>query len=396
MSTSKLHPEYLRQKALQEALLARRNRKADFYNGIYDRWEHPVLTREHIPLEWRYDLDPAANPCFMERLGVNAVFNAGAIELDGRFYLVARVEGNDRKSFFAVAESGSPVEGFRFWDKPVELPDTCPKETNVYDMRLTKHEDGWIYGVFCSESKDSKNPDLSAAGAAAGIVRTKDLRTWERLPNLVTLRSPQQRNVDLLPEFVNGRYAFYTRPMDDFIDTGSGGGIGFGLCADITHPVIDEEIITSPRRYHTITEAKNGEGAPPIRTDKGWLHIAHGVRSTAAGLRYVVYLFVTDLAEPWKVIAEPSGFLIAPREWERVGDVSNVVFTNGAIARDNGEVYIYYAASDTRLHVASTTVERLLDFAFHTPADPLRSRDCVAQRCALIDHNRAYLASIGE
>ena len=396
MSTSKLHPGYLRQKALQEALLARRNRKADFYNGIYDRWEHPVLTREHIPLEWRYDLDPAANPCFMERLGVNAVFNAGAIELDGRFYLVARVEGNDRKSFFAVAESGSPVEGFRFWDKPVELPDTCPKETNVYDMRLTKHEDGWIYGVFCSESKDSKNPDLSAAVAAAGIVRTKDLRTWERLPNLVTLRSPQQRNVDLLPEFVNGRYAFYTRPMDDFIDTGSGGGIGFGLCADITHPVIDEEIITSPRRYHTITEAKNGEGAPPIRTDKGWLHIAHGVRSTAAGLRYVVYLFVTDLAEPWKVIAEPSGFLIAPREWERVGDVSNVVFTNGAIARDNGEVYIYYAASDTRLHVASTTVERLLDFAFHTPADPLRSRDCVAQRCALIDHNRAYLASIGE
>ena len=396
MSTSKLHPEYLRQKALQEALLARRNRKADFYNGIYDRWEHPVLTREHIPLEWRYDLDPAANPCFMERLGVNAVFNAGAIELDGRFYLVARVEGNDRKSFFAVAESGSPVEGFRFWDKPVELPDTCPEETNVYDMRLTKHEDGWIYGVFCSESKDSKNPDLSAAVAAAGIVRTKDLRTWERLPNLVTLRSPQQRNVDLLPEFVNGQYAFYTRPMDDFIDTGSGGGIGFGLCADITHPVIDEEIITSPRRYHTITEAKNGEGAPPIRTDKGWLHIAHGVRSTAAGLRYVVYLFVTDLAEPWKVIAEPSGFLIAPREWERVGDVSNVVFTNGAIARENGEVYIYYAASDTRLHVASTTVERLLDFAFHTPADPLRSRDCVAQRCALIDHNRAYLASIGD
>ena len=396
MSTSKLHPEYLRQKALQEALLARKNRKADFYNGIYDRWEHPVLTREHIPLEWRYDLDPAANPYFMERLGVNAVFNAGAIELDGRFYLVARVEGNDRKSFFAVAESGSPVEGFRFWDKPVELPDTCPEETNVYDMRLTKHEDGWIYGVFCSESKDPQNPDLSAAVAAAGIVRTKDLRTWERLPNLVTLRSPQQRNVDLLPEFVNGQYAFYTRPMDDFIDTGSGGGVGFGLCADITHPVIDEEIITSPRRYHTITEAKNGEGAPPIRTDKGWLHIAHGVRNTAAGLRYVVYLFVTDLAEPWKVIAEPSGFLIAPREWERVGDVSNVVFTNGAIARDNGEVYIYYAASDTRLHVASTTVERLLDFAFHTPADPLRSRDCVVQRCALIDHNRAYLASIGD
>ena len=394
MSQSKLHPEYLRQKALQEALLARKNHKSDWYNGIYDRWDYPVLTREHIPLEWRFDLDPASNPYFMERLGVNAVFNAGAIELDGKFYLVARVEGNDRKSFFAVAESDSPVDGFRFWDKPVELPDTCPEETNVYDMRLTKHEDGWIYGVFCSESKDKSNPDLSAAVAAAGIVRTRDLKTWERLPNLVTLRSPQQRNVDLLPSFVNGKYAFYTRPMDDFIDTGSSGGIGFGLCEDITHPVIDEEIITSPRRYHTITEAKNGEGAPPIKTEKGWLHIAHGVRNTAAGLRYVVYVFVTDLHEPWKVIAEPSGFLIAPRGWERIGDVSNVVFTNGAIARDNGEVYIYYAASDTRLHVASTTVERLLDFAFHTPSDPLRSCDCVAQRCALIDRNSAYLASL--
>ena len=394
MSQSKLHPEYLRQKALQEALLARRNHKSDWYNGIYDRWDYPVLTREHIPLEWRFDLDPASNPYFMERLGVNAVFNAGAIELDGKFYLVARVEGNDRKSFFAVAESDSPVDGFRFWDKPVELPDTCPEETNVYDMRLTKHEDGWIYGVFCSESKDKSNPDLSAAVAAAGIVRTRDLKTWERLPNLVTLRSPQQRNVDLLPSFVNGKYAFYTRPMDDFIDTGSGGGVGFGLCEDITHPVIDEEIITSPRRYHTITEAKNGEGATPIKTEKGWLHIAHGVRNTAAGLRYVIYVFVTDLAEPWKVIAEPAGFLIAPRGWERVGDVSNVVFTNGAIARDNGELYIYYAASDTRLHVASTTVDRMLDFAFHTPADPLRSRDCVAQRCALIDRNRAFLASL--
>ena len=395
MSQSKLHPEYLRQKALQEALLARKNHKSDWYNGIYDRWDYPVLTREHIPLEWRFDLDPASNPYFMERLGVNAVFNAGAIELDGKFYLVARVEGNDRKSFFAVAESDSPVDGFRFWDKPVELPDTCPEETNVYDMRLTKHEDGWIYGVFCSESKDKSNPDLSAAVAAAGIVRTRDLKTWERLPNLVTLRNPQQRNVDLLPSFVNGKYAFYTRPMDDFIDTGSGGGVGFGLCEDITHPVIDEEIITSPRRYHTITEAKNGEGATPIKTDKGWLHIAHGVRNTAAGLRYVIYVFVTDLAEPWKVIAEPAGFLIAPRGWERVGDVSNVVFTNGAIARDNGELYIYYAASDTRLHVASTTVDRLLDFAFHTPSDPLRSRDCVAQRCALIDRNLAFLKENG-
>lgn len=396
MSRFELHPQYAVQKRRQEALLGRKNCKTDFYNGIYDRWQYPVLTREHIPLEWRYDLDPAANPHFMERLGVNAVFNAGAIELDGRFYLVARVEGNDRKSFFAVAESGSLVDGFRFWDKPVELPDTCPGETNVYDMRLTKHEDGWIYGVFCSESKDPANPDLSAAVAAAGIVRTRDLKTWERLPNLVTKHSPQQRNVDLLPEFVDGKYAFYTRPMDDFIETGSGGGIGFGLCADITHAEIDEEIITSPRRYHTITEAKNGEGATPIRTEKGWLHIAHGVRSTAAGLRYVVYLFVTDLAEPWKVIAEPSGFLIAPRGWERVGDVSNVVFANGAIARANGEVAIYYAASDTRLHVATTTVDKLLDFAFNTPPDPLHSRDCVAQRCALIDKNRRLLQQAGE
>ena len=391
MSKFELHPEYLRQKARQEALLSRKNEKTDFYNGIYDRWKYPVLTRDHAPLIWRYDLDPKTNPHFMERLGINAVLNSGAIELDGKFYLVARVEGNDRKSFFAVAESDSPVDGFRSWDKPVELPDTCPEETNVYDMRLTKHEDGWIYGVFCSESKDPKNPDLSAAVAAAGIVRTHDLKTWERLPNLVTTHSPQQRNVDLLPNFVNGRYAFFTRPMDDFIDTGSGGGIGFGTCADITHPVIDEEIITSPRRYHTITEVKNGEGAPPIRTEKGWLHIAHGVRNTAAGLRYVIYVFVTDLTEPWKVIAEPSGYLIAPFGGERVGDVSNVVFTNGAIARDNGELYIYYASSDTRMHVASTTVEKMLDYAFNTPADPLRSRDCVAQRCELIDKNLTYL-----
>jgi 4-O-beta-D-mannosyl-D-glucose phosphorylase len=386
-----LNPEYEKQKEKQEALLARKNEPTDFYNGIYTRWKYPVLTREHAPLIWRYDLDPETNPDFEERLGVNAVFNAGAIELNGRFYLVARVEGNDRKSFFAVAESDSPVDGFRFWDKPVELPDTCPEETNVYDMRLTKHEDGWIYGVFCSESKDKTSNDLSAAVAAAGIVRTHDLKTWERLPNLVTKRSPQQRNVDLLPEFVDGKYAFYTRPMDDFIETGSGGGVGFGLCEDITHAVIDEEIITSPRRYHTITESKNGEGATPIKTEKGWLHIAHGVRNTAAGLRYVVYVFVTDLKEPWKVTAEPAGFLIAPREDERVGDVSNVVFTNGAIARDNGDLYIYYASCDTRLHVATTTVDRMLDFAFHTPKDPLRSRDCVAQRCAMIDRNLEYL-----
>ena len=388
---SKLHPKCVELRQRQELLLSAKNEKTDFYNGIYDRWKNPVLTREHIPLSWQYDLNPETNPYFMERLGVNAVFNAGAIELNGKFYLVARIEGNDRKSFFGVAESDSGVDGSRVGEKASERPDTGPEESNVYDMRVTKHEDGWIYGIFCSESKDLSNPDLSAAVAAAGIVRTKDLKTWERLPNLVTLRSPQQRNVDLLPEFVNGKYAFFTRPMDDFIDTGSGGGVGFGLCADITHAVIDEEIITSPRRYHTITESKNGEGATPIKTDKGWLHIAHGVRNTAAGLRYVVYVFVTDLKEPWKVIAEPGGFLIAPRDWERVGDVSNVVFTNGAIARENGDVYIYYAASDTRLHVATTTVEKLLDYAFNTPADPLRSRDCVAQRCALIDQNLEYL-----
>ena len=385
------HAEYLRQREQQEALLARKNTPAAFYNGIYTRWTNPVLTREMVPLHWRYDLNPETNPFFMERLGVNAAFNAGAIELDGKFYLVARMEGYDRKSFFAVAESGSGVDSFRFWDYPVVLPDTCPEETNVYDMRLTKHEDGWIYGVFCSESKDAASKDLSAAVAAAGIARTKDLKTWERLPNLITLHSPQQRNVCLLPEFVSGKYAFYTRPMDDFIDTGSGGGIGFGLCDDITHAVIDEEIITSPRRYHTITESKNGSGAVPFRTEKGWIHIAHGVRNTAAGLRYVIYAYATDLQEPWKVIAEPGGYLIAPLGAERVGDVSNVVFTNGAIVRDSGDVYIYYASDDTRLHVATTTVERLLDYVFSTPPDALRSADCVKQRCALISKNLEFM-----
>lgn len=386
-----MHKQYYVEKAKYERIVDRQNKKTADYNGIYDRYKFPVLTREHIPVFWRYDLDEKTNPYFMERLGVNAVFNSGAIELDGKYYLVARVEGADRKSFFAVAESSSPVSGFRFRDYPVRLPDTCPEETNVYDMRLTKHEDGYIYGIFCSESKDAKNPDLSAAVAAAGIVRTKDLESWERLPNLKTLRSPQQRNVVLHPEFVNGKYAFYTRPMDDFIDTGSGGGIGFGLCDDIANAVIDEEIITSRRKYHTITEAKNGAGAVPIRTDRGWIHIAHGVRNTAAGLRYVIYAFATDLQEPWKVIAEPSGLLIGPRGDERVGDVSNVVFTNGAIARRNGDVYIYYASSDTRLHVVYTTKERLTDYVFNTPQDPLRSVDCVEQRCGMIRKNLEIL-----
>ncbi len=386
-----LHPEYIRQREHQEALLSRKNRKTDFYNGIFDRWEYPVLTREMVPLTWRYDLDPETNPNFQERLGVNAVFNSRAIELDGRICLVARVEGFDRKSFFAVVESESGVDGFRFRDYPVVLPDTSPEETNVYDMRLTRHEDGWIYGVFCSESKDREDPDLSAAVAKAGIVRTRDLTTWERLPDLVTLRSPQQRNVCLLPEFVEGQYAFYTRPMDGFIETSSGGGIGFGLCRDITHAVIDEEIITSPRRYHTITESKNGSGAVPIKTDRGWIHIAHGVRNTAAGLRYVVYAYATDLDEPWRVVAEPGGYLIAPLGGERVGDVSNVVFTNGAVVQENGDVFIYYASSDTRLHVATTTLDRLTDYVFNTPPDALRSADCVRQRCGLIRKNLEFL-----
>lgn len=387
-----VHPKYYELLKKQEALLSRKNKvDENFYNGIYERYQYPVLTRDHAPLIWQYDLSEETNPFFEERLGINAVLNSGAIELNGKFYLVARVEGNDRKSFFAVAESDSPVDGFRFWDYPILLEDTCPEETNVYDMRLTKHEDGYVYGVFCSESKDQNNPDLSAAVAAAGIVRTKDLKTWERLPNLKTLRSPQQRNVVLHPEFVNGKYAFYTRPMDDFIDTGSGGGIGFGLCDDITNAVIDEEIITSKRKYHTITEVKNGAGAVPIKTDKGWIHIAHGVRNTAAGLRYVVYAFATSLEDPTKVIAEPSGLLIGPRGSERVGDVSNVVFTNGAIARENGEVYIYYASSDTRLHVAKTSIERLTDYVFHTPTDPLRSVECVAQRCELVRQNLEML-----
>lgn len=383
-----VHPKYYELAKKQEELLSRKNEiDTEFYNGIYDRYKYPVLTRNHAPIFWQYDVNQETNPNFQERLGINAVMNSGAIYLNGKYYLVARVEGNDRKSFFAVAESDNGVDNFRFWDYPVVLPDDYKEETNVYDMRLTKHEDGYIYGVFCSESKDTSVNDLSAAVAAAGIVRTKDLKTWERLPNLVTLRSPQQRNVVLHPEFVDGKYAFYTRPMDDFIETGSGGGVGFGLCDDITHAVLDEEKMTSLRKYHTITEAKNGAGATPIKTDKGWIHIAHGVRNTAAGLRYVIYAFATDLKDPSKVIAEPSGLLIGPRGEERVGDVSNVVFTNGAIATEDGRVCIYYASSDTRLHVATTTISKLVDYVFNTPKDPGRSNLCVAQRNEMIANN---------
>lgn len=373
-----------------EALITKENKPAAFYNGIYTRYENPVLTRDHIPPFWKFDLNEETNPLGLERLGVNAVMNSGAIKLNGQYCLVARVEGNDRKSFFAVARSNNPVQGFRFDDYPVILPDTSPEETNVYDMRLTQHEDGYIYGVFCSESKDKTVNDLSAAFAAAGIVRTKDLVNWERLPDLKT-KSPQQRNCVLHPEFVNGKYAFYTRPQDSFIEAGDQGGVSFGLCDDITNAVIDEEKVVSPRRYHTITESKNGAGAVPIKTEKGWIHLAHGVRNTAAGLRYVLYVFVTDLQDPAKLIAEPGGFFIAPLGKERVGDVSNVVFTNGAIADDDGKVYVYYASSDTRMHVAETSIAQLLDYAFGTPADPLRSADCVRQRCALIEKNLEYM-----
>ncbi len=378
-------------KADYESLISKKNNPIGNGGGVFDRYENPVLTAEHAPYFWKYDLNPETNPFLMERLGINAVMNSGAIYLNGKYCLVARVEGNDRKSFFAVAESDSPTENFRFRDYPILLPDTCPEETNVYDMRLTQHEDGYIYGVFCSESKDTTSNDLSAAIAQAGIVRTKDLVTWERLPNLIS-KSPQQRNVVLHPEFVDGKYAFYTRPQDDFITTGSGGGVCFGLCEDITNPVIcTEEVVISPRIYHTITEVKNGAGAVPIKTEKGWIHIAHGVRNTAAGLRYVIYVFATALDDPSKLIASPSGLFIAPQGIERVGDVSNVCFTNGAIAMDDGNVYIYYASSDTRLHVASTTLEKLVDYTFNTPSDPLRSVDCVKQRCALIDANMKFM-----
>lgn len=359
-------------------------------NGLFERYRYPVVTGEHSPLFWRYDLDPRTNPYLMERLGIHAAFNTGAIELDGRIYLMLRVEGNDRKSFFAVAESESPVDGFRFWDYPVLMPETDDPDTNVYDMRLTRHEDGWIYGVFCTERKDPGAPpgDLSSAVAQAGIARSKDLAHWTRLPDLKT-SSAQQRNVVLHPEFINGKYAFYTRPQDSFIEAGSGGGIGWGLCEDITHAIIAHETIIDQRLYHTIKESKNGAGATPIRTPRGWLHIAHGVRGTAAGLRYVLYAFLCDLNEPWKVIANPGGFFIAPEFEERVGDVSNVVFSNGAIARPNGDLFIYYASSDTRTHVASTTVDKMLDYLFNTPADGLRSFACVEQRILLIQKNLA-------
>jgi 4-O-beta-D-mannosyl-D-glucose phosphorylase len=357
-------------------------------NGLFDRYIHPVVSAAHTPLFWRYDFSPETNPYLLERMGVNGTFNVGAMELDGKICLMVRVEGYDRKSFFAVAESSSPVEGFRFWDYPVVMPENDAPDTNVYDMRLTRHADGWIYGVFCTERKDPAAPagDLSSAIAQAGIARTRDLRSWERLPDLITT-SAQQRNVVLHPELVDGKYAFYTRPQDSFIEAGRGGGIGWGLCEDITHARVDEEIIIDERQYHTIKESKNGAGATPIKTAKGWLHIAHGVRGTAAGLRYVLYAFLCDLHEPWKVIASPGGYFIAPELDERVGDVSNVVFCNGAVERTDGSLYIYYGSSDTRTHVAVTTVDKMLDYVFNTPPDGQRSAGSVEQRRALIRKN---------
>jgi 4-O-beta-D-mannosyl-D-glucose phosphorylase len=375
-------------KVNHEKLLSRKNDKLPFGNGIYDRYTYPVLTNEHAPIEWRYDFNPETNPYLMERIGVNATLNAGAMKWNGKYILVVRVEGNDRKSFFAIAESENGVDNFRFWEEPVTLPETDEPDTNVYDMRLTAHEDGWIYGVFCSERKDPNAPagDLSSAVAAAGIVRTKDLLTWERLPDLKT--KSQQRNVVLHPEFVDGKYALYTRPQDGFIDTGSGGGIGWGLVDDMTNAEVKDEKIINHRYYHTIKELKNGEGPHPIKTAKGWLHLAHGVRNCAAGLRYVLYLYLTDLQDPTKLIAEPAGFFMAPQGEERIGDVSNVLFSNGWIADEDGKVFIYYASSDTRMHVATSTIDRLLDYCINTPADGYRSFKSVEAIKELVAKNK--------
>lgn len=378
--------------ASYDTLLSKPNTPLSQGNGIYKRYINPVVTAAHVPLEWRYDFDPVSNPFMMERLGINATFNAGAMMWNGKFVVAVRVEGNDRKSFFAIAESPNGIDNFRFWSRPVVLPQTHEPDTNVYDMRLTQHEDGWIYGLFCTERKDMSRPDdLSAAVAQCGIARTKDLVSWERLPDLKT-NSGQQRNVVLHPEFIDDRYALYTRPQDGFISVGSGGGIGWGLCDDMTNPVIEAETIVDNKAYHTIKELKNGQGPAPIRTPEGWLHLAHGVRNTAAGLRYVLYMFMTDLKKPWVVTYAPGGHFIAPEGEERVGDVSNVTFANGWI-ETHGDVFIYYASSDTRLHVATTTVAQLIDYCRNTPADPLTSAACVQQRLDLVARNEAFAAA---
>lgn len=378
-----------------DAFLAQPNPPKKDHNGQFQRYENPVLTWEHTPIYWRYDLDEKTNPFLMERLGVNTTFNAGAIAWNGKILLIPRVEGVDVKSFFAVAESENGVDQFKFWDRPIVLPETDDPDTNVYDIRLVQHEDGWIYGLFCTERKDLDQPhDTSAALAQNGIARTKDLINWERLPDLKT-SSTQQRNCVLHPEFVNGEYAFYTRPMDGFIETGGGGGIGWGTCKDITNAKITNEIIIDPKVYHTVKEVKNGQGPAPIKTKHGWIHLAHGVRRTAAGLRYVLYCFLCDLDEPWKVIRRPAGHFIAPQGAERVGDVSNVVFSNGWVLREDGTVFIYYASSDTRMHVATTSLDRLIDYVLNTPEDPGRSYACVQQRLDLINKNLEIMEKKG-
>ncbi|MFT3682662.1 MAG: glycosidase [Ferruginibacter sp.] len=387
---------YKRQKQLEAAhkeLLQLPNEMTAGSNGIFNRYKNPVLTAAHTPLFWRYDLNQQTNPYLMERFGINAVLNAGAIKLDDKYLLVARVEGTDRKSFFAVAESENGIDNFKFWDEPVTMPLTEEPDTNIYDMRLVQHDDGWIYGVFCTERRDPSAPegDQSAAIAQCGIARTKDLKKWERLADLKT-PSPQQRNVVLHPEFVNGKYGFYTRPQDSFIEAGKGGGIGFGVSNSIEQAVIDKEIIVDRKEYHTVYEAKNGLGPAPVKTAHGWLHLAHGVRNTAAGLRYVLYMFMTDLEDITKVIYKPGGYFIAPENDERVGDVSNVVFSNGWIAEDDGRVFIYYASSDTRMHVATTTIEQLLDYVMNTPEDGFSSASSVTTINNIIQENHAYLS----
>ncbi len=380
-------------RAQHSALLARRNVvDRNWTSGVFERYCDPVVTAAHVPLEWRFDLNAGSNPLLLERQGINAVFNPGALYHDGKFLLVCRVEGCDRKSFFAVAESKNGIDGFRFWDEPVDLPETKQPDTNVYDMRLTAHEDGWIYGLFCTERKDPAVPahDTSSALALCGIVRTRNLREWERLEDLKS-RAAQQRNVVLHSEFIQGRYALYTRPQDSFIEAGTGGGIGWATCASMEGATIEDERIVDPRVYHTIKESKNGQGPPPLKTSSGWLHLAHGVRATAAGLRYVLYVFLTDLREPWRVSARPGGYFLAPQGQERVGDVSNVAFCNGWIAAADGRVFIYYASSDTRIHVAVSSIERLVDYALHTPEDALTSRGCMLSRRELIRRNASIL-----
>lgn len=368
------------------------NKIAGLGNGVYNRYINPILTAAHAPVSWRYDLNPETNPHLMERFGINAVFNAGAIKWQGKYVLMARVEGVDRKSFFAIAESPNGIDNFTFWEKPVVIPEIDAPDTNIYDIRLTEHEDGWVYGLFCTERRDPKAPayDQSMAVAECGIARTKDLISWQRLPDLKT-PSPQQRNVVLHPEFVDGKYAFYTRPQDSFINAGKGGGIGFGLCADIENAVIDHEDIVDNKIYHTVYEAKNGQGPAPIKTAFGWLHLAHGVRNTAAGLRYVLYVFMTDLHNLTKVIHKPGGYFIAPEGDERFGDVPNVVFCNGWIQDEDGTIYIYYASADSRMHVATSTLDKLLDYAINTPADGLRSATSVDTVTHIINTNNNIL-----